>query len=129
MDYYLSEDNIYKRLLTEYEKYGTLIVAVDFDGTISDFHNEGLTFDKVISLLKDCNRLGFRLVIYTANNDYELIQSRCETLGIKIEGINKQLLPEFTDRGKLYYNILLDDRSGLPTAYKILRRLVDDKSK
>ena len=104
MNYYLNEENCYKRLLTEYKKYGTIIVAVDYDGTINDFHNEGLTFDNMISLLRKCNKIGF-----------------------KIEGINKQLLPQFEGRGKLYYNILMDDRAGLPSTYRILRRLVEDE--
>ena len=125
MDYYLNEENCYNRLLAEYEKYGTIIVAVDFDGTINDFHNEGLEFDNMISLLKKCNEIGFRLVIYTANDNYYEIYKRCDDMGIKIEGINKQLLPQFEGRGKLYYNILIDDRSGMVTSYNLLKRIIN----
>ena len=125
MDFYLSEQNCFNRLFNEYKKYKALIVAVDYDGTINDFHNEGLEFFNVIDLLKKCNDLNFKIVIYTANNKYDEINSKCKSLGITIEGINKQLLPQFKDRGKIYYNILLDDRAGLYSSYKILKKLVD----
>ena len=126
MDYYLHEENAYKRLLADYKKYKTLIVAFDFDGVISDFHNEGFDFSDVIQLLKDCNKANFKLVIYTANDKHNEIYKRCSDISVKIEGINKQLLPQFKNVGKIYYNILLDDRAGLATSYRILRRLLDD---
>ena len=126
MDFYLEEENCFNRLWDEYIKYGTLIVALDYDGTINDFHNEGMEFNDVISLIKKCNGLNFKIVIYTANNKYNEIEDRCKELEIKIEGINKQLLPMFEGRGKIYYNILLDDRAGLRTSYNILKKVVDN---
>lgn len=128
-DYYLSDIACYNRLLKEYEKYKTLIVAVDFDGTINDFHNEGLTFEGITNLLKECNKLGLRLVIYSANTDEKFILKKCSELGIEIEGVNVQLLDEFKYSKKLYYNILLDDRAGLSSAFNVLSRLVKEVSK
>jgi hypothetical protein len=40
MDYYLNTENSSNRLLVEYNKYGTLVVAYDFDDTVYDFHKK-----------------------------------------------------------------------------------------
>ena len=126
MDKYLNQNNVVARLLKEYYKYGTLIVAVDFDCTIFDYHNEGIHFDDVITLLQRCVERGMKLVIYTANQNHRLVSTHCENIGLKIEGINKQLLTQFENRGKLYYNILLDDRAGLKSAYEALAEAVSN---
>jgi len=110
--------------MSEYKQYGNLIVALDFDGTINDYHNEGLEFEKVIDLIKACNQLDFQIVIFTANPDTEYIEKKCSDLGIEICGINKNLVPMFDKSPKIYYNILLDDRAGLESAYYILADVV-----
>lgn len=54
-----------------------------------------------------------------------MIQEYCKEIGIKIEGININYLPQFKNSGKIYYNILLDDRAGLETSYNILHKLLN----
>ena len=39
---FLDPDLTYKRLLSEYEKYGSIVVAFDFDNTVFDYHKQGL---------------------------------------------------------------------------------------
>ncbi len=124
-DYYLNEDNCNKRLLEDYYKYNTLILAVDFDNTIYDFFNKWLEFNDVLKLLKRAVALNMKIVIYTASVEYEKIEKYCERIGLKIEGINKNLLKEFENSGKIYYNLLLDDRAGLPSAYNQLLFVVE----
>lgn len=119
-DKYLIHHNCVARLMSEYKQYGNLIVALDFDGTINDYHNEGLEFERVITLIKACNELNFQIVIFTANSDTEYIEKKCSDLGIEICGINKNLVPMFDKSKKIYYNILLDDRAGLESAYYAL---------
>ena len=34
MDFYLDKKNTYQRLVSEYEKYESLVVAFDFDNTV-----------------------------------------------------------------------------------------------
>ena len=123
-DKYLSDHNCYNRLMEEYEKYGSLIIALDFDGTINDYHGEGLTFDKVIYLIKECNKLDFNVVIFSANPDTDGIIQRCKELDIKICGVNKNMVPMFDKSGKIYYSILLDDRAGLSSAFIVLAEVV-----
>lgn len=124
-DPYLLFQEVYDRLLREYKEHGSLIIAVDFDDTIYDFHKKGNTYTFVMDLLRRAKRNGCKIVIYTANNDHELVKNYCEENLIDIDGINKQLLPQFEGRGKLYYNILLDDRAGLITSYQALKQVLD----
>jgi len=123
MDKFLNRTECVARLLDDYEKHGNLIVAVDFDNTIYDFHKEGIEFNDVVQLVKQCNKLNFSVVIFTANTDHKLIEKHCKSLDIEIKGINKNVLDGFTG-GKIYYNILLDDRAGLATAFYTLKNTI-----
>ena len=125
-DPYLNYVYCYDRLLHEYELYKSLIIAVDFDDTIYDFHKKGHTYKNVIDLLKECSRRGFKIIILTDNSNHKLIEMYCNQIGIHIEGINKNVIDKFDDCGKIYYNILLDDRAGLPSAYFLLNKLIKE---
>ena len=95
MDKYLSDDACESRLFADYMKHGMLIVAVDFDNTIYDFHNDGLVFNDVIALIKRCNVFEFPVIVFTANNDEYLIGNYCRSIGIEIQGINTNHLQQF----------------------------------
>ncbi len=41
MDFYLKPGNSRRRLLEEYKRYGSLVIAFDFDDTVYDFHKKG----------------------------------------------------------------------------------------
>jgi hypothetical protein len=115
------------RLKEEYHKYGKLIIAFDFDNTIYDYHNEGGDYSEVISLLRRCKELGFILILYTVEVDSTKISSKikwCKSIGIEPDYINES--PLFKGSVKPYYNILLDDRSGLEESYKILYNTIYD---
>lgn len=123
-DPYLSNKQQYKRLKADYDKHGKLIVAFDFDNTLYDFHNVGDTYPKLKSLLVDCQYVGFTIIIYTGNDDYSLIHRTMSELGINTYSINESKVPSNTI--KPYANIVLDDRSGLKSAYKTLNKLITD---
>ena len=123
-DPYLSDRLCIMRLYREYNEHGSLIIAVDFDDTIYDFHGKGYVYPEVIEMLHKASIWNMKIVIYTANQDYEKIEKHCKENGIKIEGINVQLLTQFENSGKLYYNILLDDRAGLKTAVYQLNEVI-----
>ncbi|WP_260459672.1 hypothetical protein [Bacillus cereus] len=126
-DFYLDEQNVTNRLVKEWEKYGSIVVAYDFDNTVYDYHKEGQTYDSVIQLLHECKENGAYLMVYTARKDNELafVKEYLEQNSIPYDSINET--PDFiTCKGgkKLYYNILLDDRAGLPSAYRSLKSAV-----
>ena len=63
-DPYLIENSSYKRLKDEYLKYGTLIIAFDFDSTVYDYHKKGDTFNNVINLLRKLKDYAY-LIVFT----------------------------------------------------------------
>lgn len=119
-DKYLDNDIQIARLVKEWKEHNGLIIAFDFDNTIYDYHNEGATYDSVITLLKECKDMGCTLILHTCCNEdkYEFMKNYCEEVGIEIDYINES--PISFGGNKIYYNILLDDRSGLQSAYEAL---------
>ena len=65
MDYYLNSDNSFERLLDEYQKYKTLVVAFDFDDTVYDFHKKGRLYSDVINLLRALKEINCYLICWT----------------------------------------------------------------
>ena len=126
MDYYLNPEHTYQRLLSQYQAYGSLVVAYDFDNTVYDYHQQGLTFDKVITLLRDLKAVGCYLIIFTANADLDFVRAYCTAQDIPFDAINEH--PPFFQSAsrKIYYNALLDDRAGLREMYDALSRLVGE---
>lgn len=126
MDYFLNQKNCIDRLILEYKKYGSIIVAYDYDNTVYDYYQKGHSFNDVIEILRECRNLGFHLIVFTScNNDrFEEIKDYLNRNNIPFDGINET--PDFIPfKGrKVYYNILLDDRSGLKSAYEQLSTLI-----
>jgi hypothetical protein len=128
---YLTIDACVERLYREYQKYGKLIVAVDHDSTVAPFHPEEMEFDysDTIDAVKRCRELGFHIVIFTgtAKENWPQIHNYwTETLKISYDQINKNAFPmPIGNDGKIYYNILLDDRAGLSASLEILLRLLE----
>ena len=123
IDPYLDDDFATERLYNEWKKYGKIFIACDFDDTIYDFHKKGYKYNRVIDLLKDCQTQGCYLVIFTASekDKYPLILEYCEEIGLVVDKINENAIPmNIGNNGKIYFNILLDDRSGLASSFKIL---------
>ena len=69
-----------ERLKNEYDKYGKLIVAFDFDNTIYDFHKNGGDYSEVIDLLKECIKLEFDLILLTVDEDPNKVSEKVRWL-------------------------------------------------
>ncbi len=127
-DPYINTDMAVARLMDEYLTHKKLIIAVDFDDTVFDFHKKGYTYDKVVSLVKECSDFGFYIVLFTGTPEEQWPSqvSFMNNLGINIDSVNKNPIPlPFGNHGKPYWNILLDDRAGLGQAYETLRKVMD----
>lgn len=124
MDFYLKKENTFERLLKEYKAYNSLVVAFDFDNTVYDFHQVGLDFTDVITLLQKLKNIGCYLIIFTANEDEDFVKSYCNENKIPFDAINEN--PPFykSKSRKIYYNILLEDRAGLREAFGHLEKLI-----
>ena len=123
-DPYMDKSRNVLRLINEWVEHDGVIIAFDFDNTVYDYHRKGFVFDKVVKLLKECKEYGCTLVVFTssASDKYEFIRTYLEDIGIDIDYINETPanIPFGHTGAKIYYNIFLDDRAGLESAYEIL---------
>jgi hydroxymethylpyrimidine pyrophosphatase-like HAD family hydrolase len=121
--HYLNPNNVVERLVIEWKKYGKLVIAYDFDNTVYDYHKQGHIYDEVIQLLRECHKQGAFLTVFTACADekFPWIKEFLTENNIPFDAINESpdYIP-FSGR-KIYYNILLDDRAGLQSAYEDLK--------
>lgn len=119
-------DGSISRLVKEYETHGKLVVGFDFDNTIFDAHNNGGNHSSIIKLLQECKKLGFILCLYTAELREDWLKWKvdyCKHFGIEPDYVNESpLLPGIK---KPFFNILLDDRAGLESAYQTLKQVVE----
>lgn len=127
MDYFLDDSNVINRLVEEWRKYGQIIIAFDYDNTIFDYYQRGFTFDDVIELLRECKKFGAYLMVYTACDEEKFTDmiTYMQKRDIPFDSINE--VPSYIPfKGKkLYYNILLDDRAGLSSAYQCLKQALN----
>jgi len=126
MDYFLNDINCVNRLVEEHNKYGSLIVAYDFDNTVFDYYKKGYQYENVINLLRECKKMKFHLTVFTSCNDdrFPEIEKYLKENDIPFDGINET--PDFIPfKGrKVYFNILLDDRAGLSAAFYQLSTVI-----
>lgn len=124
MDFYLNAQNSSDRLLEEYNEYGSLVVAFDFDDTVFDFHKKGRVYSDVIKLLQELKSVNCYLICWTANENLAMVVSYLKDNGIPFDALNEN--PPFfksTNR-KVYANAYLDDRAGLRQVYDELNNLL-----
>lgn len=127
-DPYFDTQRCIDRLMGWYEKHDNLIIAFDFDDTIYDFHNKGFKYPSIVKLLRQCSRLDFTTVLFSASKKerYPFMSKYLEDYGIKVHYINESPVVDGDMFSKKpYYNILLDDKSGLGQAYHILYNVVE----
>lgn len=114
-----------ERLVKEWEAYGKILIAVDYDSTISVWPTIDNTEDikRTIQLLQVAYETGAHISINTCSKPdrHAEIQKHCEGLKIPIRGINVNSVDlPYGNHGKIYANIYLDDRAGLREALDIL---------
>lgn len=124
MDEYLKPNSSFIRLFNEYNQYGSLVIAYDFDNTIYDFHKKVETYFNVMQLLRDLKAAGCYMICFTANSDSEFIHTYLNAFDIPIDALNDN--PPFfkCSERKIYFNALLDDRAGLSQVYNELTLLL-----
>lgn len=127
MDYYENIIKFYKRLREEYIKYKRLIIAVDFDDTLSDFHNTGKKHDHVISVIKRWEKHAF-IYLWTARDETRQLEviDFCYKNQIPFENINLGCPDVDFGSRKPFYNVLLDDRAGLMGVVNVLEKLIGE---
>lgn len=118
------------RLVEEWTQHKKIIIAVDFDDTISHYKlNSQDECDQVINLLLEAKKIGCYIVLFTAcDNDkhHELIDF-CQKKNLQIDSVNKNPIElPFGHSGKVYANIFIDDRGGLNESMNILSQAINE---
>lgn len=129
MDKYLKPNSAYKRLWAEYNKYGSLVVAVDYDDTLFDFHRTGSSYEMVKQLVRDLHSIGCKIIIWSGSENINDIDVYLKENNIPYHLINENLLVNGNwvsgkDSRKIYANVYIDDRAGLEQVYNDLTKLV-----
>ena len=119
-DPYTNEFRAAARLLNEWKKHNSIIIGVDFDGTMYDCHRENFSFPCLIQTIKRAQSLGAKLCVWTANADKELVERTWNELGLAYDYYNESPVKIHDNQVKPYFNLLLDDRAGLQSALSIL---------
>ena len=123
-DPFMDESICVDRLVTEWRKHGRILIATDFDDSVFGFHDPTDTHPKMLALLKECSDMGCLITIFTAATPtrWDMMREFLETRGVKVASINKNAIElPYGNWGKPYWNILVDDRAGLPSAYRVLK--------
>lgn len=127
-DRYLFQANVVNRLLEEYERYGRIIVAYDFDSTVFDYHGKGDTFGNVMKLIRDLKPYA-NFIVYTCRPEkqYDEIKEYLDVHDLPYDTINEPIVVlNGEDKGsKLFYSVLLDDRAGLFSVFTALTEVVN----
>ncbi|WP_336515554.1 hypothetical protein [Pollutibacter soli] len=125
MDYFLEPENSYQRLLNEYRKYGSLVIAFDFDDTVFDFHKQGRKYEVVIGLLRNLKKAKCYLICWTGQENVDFVRGYLLENKIPFDSINEN--PPFykSENRKVYANAYLDDRAGLSQVYRDLIKLLN----
>lgn len=128
MDKYLKPNSAYERLWAEYQKHKSLIVAVDYDDTLFDFHNTGESYEMIHQLIRNLHSIGCKIIIWTGSENIDEIDFYLREKNIPWDLINENLVingkwASGKDSRKVYANVYIDDRSGLEQVYTDLNRL------
>jgi len=126
-DRYLKNEEQIQRLVSEWVKYGSLIVAYDFDNTIYDYHKKGDSYKKVMNQLKTLGQMGCTMICFTSCDEsrYAEIKTHLKSNFIPCHGINIDTDVPFRGR-KIYFNVLYDDRAGLGQVYDVMSNVINE---
>lgn len=113
-----------EKLIKTYKKHNSLVIGVDFDDTIRDTET-GEIISPVVSLIKELVKLHCVICIYTAREDYALVEALefCRGVGIYPLYINES--PIITGTRKPLFNVLLDDRCSLVETHALMLRVIE----
>lgn len=111
------------RLIEQYKKQNKLIIAYDIDDTVRPFYCADCS--DVQSMLRMAkNTLNAFFIVFTSNPDIEGVKEFLEKNNLPYDAINENApFVPFKD-GKIFYNVLLDDKAGLGETVNTLKQLL-----
>lgn len=112
-----------ERLIAQYKKQDKLIVAYDIDDTVRPMYCADC--GEVQSLLRKLkNRLNAYFIVFTSNEDIDGVKAYLNEHNLPYDAINENAPFVPFKNGKIFYNVLLDDKAGLGETVKTLEQLV-----
>ena len=109
-----------------------MIIAVDFDGTITKknaYPAVGEVNEPVVDALKWLQSEGHQLILWTCrtNSDLDVAIHVCKERGLEFQAINTNV-PEIEERGwgsgrKIYADVYFDDK-GVNGITEVIRQIV-----
>ena len=125
-DPFMNREIVKDRLRNEYNKYGQLIIAYDFDYTVHSYREETWTYEFVMTLLREWRPYA-KFVVFTASpiTRYAYIKTYLKTHNLPYDKVNEEVFERQRSR-KIYYNVFLDDRAGLGETAEILTELLNE---
>ena len=117
------------RMMEVYKKSRNLIIAYDFDDTVNPTHAYSYPYvERAVELLKKAGkRKDLRFILVTCREGEKLTEAECTLimLGLPYNSINQNLPFSIADDPrKIYCNLMLDDKAGLPLSCDILEELL-----
>lgn len=112
------------RLIKQYQTQDKIVIAYDFDDTVRPYYSAGCI--EVQSVLRMSKKvLNPYFIVFTSNNNHDDIKRFLDEENIPYDSINENApFVDFIKSGdKLFYNVLLDDKSGLGEVVKTLKTL------
>ena len=111
-----------QKIIRNYQKFGNIVVGVDFDFTLVDAIT-GETYEDIVQILKRGQRNEITYCIWTANEDEEYVTLKWYEAGLKFQYYNQS--PINLEAVKPHFNILLDDSAGLREALDLFVAFLD----
>ena len=110
-------------LLRQHKQFGKLIVAYDFDNTVYPFSCDIEMLIPIHTLIRKAKEKGCECVCFTSSDmGLDKITGFLHYNNIPCDGVNKSSVH---NEGKMYYNILLDDKAGLQETIQTLEIVLD----
>lgn len=124
-DYLSTEPGfLLSRLIEQYQTQDKIVIAYDFDDTVRPYYSADCI--EVQSVLRMCKKiLNPYFIVFTSNNNHDDIKRFLDEENIPYDSINENApFVDFIKSGdKLFYNVLLDDKSGLGEVVQTLKTL------
>lgn len=112
-----------ERLVTQYKKQDKLIIAYDIDDTVRPMYCADCSdVQSLLRMIK--NTLDAYFIVFTSNEDIDGVKEYLDKWGIPYDSINENAPFVPFEKGKIFYNVLLDDKAGLGEVVSTLKQLL-----
>lgn len=111
------------RLITQYKKQDRIVIAYDFDDTVRPMYCADC--GKIQSLLRQLkDNINAYFIVFTSNKDIEYVKDYLNDWEIPYDSINENAPFVPFKEGKIFYNVLLDDKAGLGEVVNNLEQFI-----